>query len=189
VTSYDNSTTTTCGYMASSLPYDPAIPGPSRRYLPCIPAGYPQYQPHPHPMSMQFNTGIGDIRVQSPTPWSAPYWPPHHTYPSYTETECRLGFRTGNISVCNGCRNKFDKQAKPPHDICVQHEEWRSYTSPTTNLPDSRFGNAYYHANPACIMSKWPSFLPQSLLISQEVKNQLQPEHKSLLASLFGIYI
>ncbi len=29
----------------------------------------------------------------------------------------------------------------------------------------------------------------QSLLISQKVKNQLQPEHKSLLASLFGIYI
>ncbi len=84
VTLYNNSSTITCGYMASSLPYDPAIPGPSTSYLPYIPAGYPQHQPHPHPTSMQFNTGIGDIRVQSPTPLSAPYWPPYHTYPSYT---------------------------------------------------------------------------------------------------------
>ena len=78
-------------------------------------------------------------------------------------------------AFCNRCRNKFDKKANPPYDICVQHGEWWSYTSPTTNLPNSRFGNAY-HANPACIMSKWPSFHPQSLLISNEEKNQLQAQ-------------
>ena len=37
--------------------------------------------------------------------------------------------------------------------------------------------------------SMHPSFHPQSLLISDEVKNQLQADHKSLLSSLFGIYL
>ena len=43
--------------------------------------------------------------------------------PQSYEVYC-LYFRTGNISICNGCRNKFDKSAKPPNDLCVQHEEW-----------------------------------------------------------------
>ena len=76
VTSCDYSTaTTTSGYMssnASSLPYDSVMPGPSGSYLPYSPVMY-SYQPHPHPMSMRFSTGIGDIRVQSPTQWSAPH--------------------------------------------------------------------------------------------------------------------
>ena len=116
VTSYAYSTAaTTSGYMysnASSVPCDSVMQGPSGSYLPYSPVMYPHHQPHPHPMSMQFSTGIGDIRVQSPTQWSAPYWPSHHTYPSYSETEFRPCFCTGNISVCNGCRNKFDKKAK-----------------------------------------------------------------------------
>ena len=48
-----------------------------------------------------------------------------------------------------------------PIKICflrpVQHEEWRSYMSPVTHLPESRYGNAnaYYHAHPHCIQLKW----------------------------------
>ena len=90
----------------------------------------------------------------------------------------RLCFRSGNISVCNGCCNKFDKQTKPPDDLCVQHEEWHTYTSPVSKLPESRFGNAYYHAKPCCIIS------PRDLTISNEMKSRLLPEHRS---SLFGV--
>ena len=189
MTSYDSSTATACGYMASSLPYDPVLPGPSGSYLIALVGALVGTHSINHIHILCQCNVIQELETSEFSRLLIGQHRIGHPYPSYTETNFRLCFRTGNISVCNGCRNKFDKKANPPYDICVQHEEWRSYTSPTTNLPDSRFGNAYYHANPACSMSKWPSFHPQSLLISDEVKNQLQADHKSLLSSLFGIYL
>ena len=73
----------------------------------------------------------------------------------------------------------------PPSDLCVQHAEWRLYTSPSQ--PESRYGNAYYHANPLCIIRKWPTFLPASLEIPSEIIHLLQPDHKGIISSLFGI--
>lgn len=49
-------------------------------------------------MCMRFSTGLGDIRVQSPTQWSALYWP-HHSYPYCPSADFCLCFRTGT-SVC-----------------------------------------------------------------------------------------
>ena len=140
--------------------------------------------------SMQWNTNRGDIHVQSPTQWNAPYY----AYPAFTSRQTspeifRLCFRSGNISVCNGCRNKFDKQAQAPDDLCVQHEEWRTYTSPVSKLPESRFGNAYYHAKPCCIIARWPTFSPGDLTISSEIKSRLLPPHKDLLSTLFGVTV
>ena len=94
-------------------------------------------------------------------------------------------FRSGNISVCNGCRNK---NSLPPNDICIQHEEWRSYISPVTKLPESRFGNAYYHANPLCIRARWPLFFPGHLIVPVDVQSRLLPQHK-LLLSAFGVNV
>ena len=171
-----NQPVTSCTATAADLS-NQVMPGPcpTYQYAPQL------YPPLPHPMSMQFNTGLGDISVQSPTQWSALNLP-SYTHTATSETEFRLCLRRGNISVCNGCRNKFDKKAKALYDLCVQHEEWRPYVSPTTNLSESIFGNAYYHTNPACIIIKWPSFHPQSLVISPD-------DHKSFLSSVFGIYI
>ena len=68
---------------------------------------------------MQFSTGIGDIWVQSPSQCLAPYWPPHHTCSySHSETEFHLCFRTGNISVCDGCRINLTKRENH-HTISV----------------------------------------------------------------------
>ena len=140
--------------------------------------------------SMQWNTNRGDIHVQSPTQWNAPCY----MYPAFPSQQTspeifRLCFRSGNISVCNGCRNKFDKKAKPPDDLCVQHEEWRSYTSPVSRLPESRFGNAYYHAKPCCIIARWPTFTPSDIIISDEIRSRLLPEHKTVLSTLFGVVV
>lgn len=55
------------------------------------------------------------------------------------------------------------------HDICVGHEEWRSFTVQDT--PQSRYGNAYYHVNIACIQSQWPLFHPSELIIMPENYN------------------
>ena len=87
------------------------MPGPSGT-CPTYQCGPQLYPPLPYPMSMQFNTGLGDIGVQSSIQWSAPYWPYPYINASTFETEFRLCFRTGNISVCNRCRNKFDKKSK-----------------------------------------------------------------------------
>ena len=174
------------------LLYDQVMPGPSGT-CPTYQCGPQWYPPLPHPMSMQFNTGLGDISVQSPTQWSAPYWPYPYTNASTFESEFRLCFRTGNISVCNRGRNKFDKKSKPPYGLCVQHEEWRSYVSPKTNMPESRFGYAFYHTNPACIISKWPYFRPPPPpLIGRLLRCTKQTpkvDHKSFLCSVFGVYV
>ena len=84
-----------------------------------------------HPMMPTYNP-------YSPATASASLWSPAST------NEFKLCFRTGNISTCNGCRNKFSKKASLPQDLCIQHAEWRTFTSPSTQLPDSRFGNAYF---------------------------------------------
>ena len=139
---------------------------------PYIPTPYFPFAMQPHQPLMNFNNrGGGNIRVHSATQCITPppYWPAGQTnWPSDQSdadvdpsAKFRLCFRTGNISVCNGCRNKFDKKAAPPNDLCVQHAEWRTYTSPVTSQPESRYGNAYYHANPSCIIHKWPHFIQE----------------------------
>ena len=50
---------------------------------------------------------------------SPPYLPPLRTPDSMASEngEFYVIFSSGNVSICNGCRNKFDKQGKAPHDL------------------------------------------------------------------------
>lgn len=142
--------------------------------------------------AMQWSTYQGDIHahVQLPTQWNPPITTYNQSpFPSGPSVEmfC-LCFRTGNISVCSGCRNKFDKQAKPPNDLCIQYEEWRSYTSSVSKIPESHFGNAYYHANPHCILARWPRFSSGDLIVPENIKGRLSPQHKTLISNLFGVF-
>ena len=41
-------------------------------------------------------------------------------------------FVSGNTSVCNGCKGRYVKDAQPPHNLCIQHEDWR--ISPQVDL-------------------------------------------------------
>ena len=90
----------------------------------------------------------------------------------------------GNISKCAGCGNKYCKPLVPPYDLCVQHREWRSFTSPGGG-PQSKFLPSYYHVNLQCIRRNWPLFSPRHLIISPEMSSKLTPVHKEFLAS-FG---
>jgi len=56
-----------------------------------------------------------------------------------------------------------------------------------SGLPESRYGNAYYHANPACIINKWPDFCPGFLEVVPAILDKLTDEHKVTVSSLFGI--
>ena len=100
-----------------------------------------------------------------------------------------LCFRSGNISVCNGCKNKFDKNARHPLDLVVRHQEWRRYTSPISSQAESRFGNAYYHTNPGCILARWPSFSCDLIAVSEEVLKRLQQQHKEYIKLTFNLQL
>lgn len=92
--------------------------------------------------------------------------------------------KIANVCKCAGCSNKYAKPTVPPFDLCVQHREWRYFTSPTGSQ-QSKFSPAYYHVNLPCIHHKWPQFSPSDLVISQEMSLKLTQIHKDFL-SAFG---
>jgi hypothetical protein len=177
-TSFNNSDVS--DFPSAISQYHPYIPG-------CFPSPCNLY-PTQQPIAQYHHS------QHSPSPsylYSLPSQQPHSPSPylSYQGSNFRLWFRKGNISTCNGCRNKFDKNSVAPYDLCVQHAEWRCFTSPSTSLPDSRFGNAYYHLSVQCIQVRWPSFRPTDLLIDDSVRVKLLQVHKDLISNTFGIII
>ena len=84
------------------------------------------------------------------------------------------------------CRVHFNECDK----IVVQHPEFRSYNSPRTGLPASKFGNAYYHLNRCCIETK--SGLPlrtDDIIVPDDVRAKLTGDQKSIICKEFGIFL
>ena len=125
-----------------------------------------------------------------PTPPSMPTWS-SQCYPADPTSggiyPFKVHFISGNISVCHGCKGRYQKLA-PPYDLCLQHEEWRTFVSPGSSTSQSRFGNVYYHCNIHCVRTVWPHFLPSSVVIPSSVSLRLLAEHHSFLYTTFGIY-
>ena len=93
---------------------------------------------------------------QPPSPYSQhpgayPSTPPMPgAMPPLPFTLCKI---IGNISICDGCRNRYSKHPNPPDDLCIRHQEWREFTPPGSQVPQSRFGNTYYHFSVTCPLS------------------------------------
>ena len=66
------------------------------------------------------------------------------TTPPTPFTLCKI---SRNISVCTGCCNKYSKSAMAPDDMCIRHQEWWEYRASGSPIPQSHFGNVYYHFN------------------------------------------
>ena len=118
---------------------------------------------------------------------SLPSYPspvPRNTCRTEDSSPFVLCFIQGNISTCFGCKQKYLKPLVPPHDLCIRHEEWRSFT--VQNTPQSRYGNAYYHVNLSCVQTQWPLWNPYMLTIPQEVNVKLQEVHKQMLFATLG---
>jgi len=98
----------------------------------------------------------------------------------------RVHFISGNISVCNGCKGRY-RPLGAPYDICLQHEEWRTFTPQGSSKQQIQFGNVYYHCSVPCVRVVWPSFIPQSVVVPLELKASLQPEHLNWLFANFGV--
>ena len=133
-------------------------------------------------------------------PVSAPgyYSSPSYMYPSYPyqfpmfnsapelSNPFKLCFIKGNISICIGCNNRYSKSPKPPDDLCIKHQEWRQFTPQGADVPQKKYSNVYYHCKPECVWLRCPYFFPGSLQ-TDEVDEQLLPQHKQHLSSCFGL--
>ena len=126
--------------------------------------------------------------------WMHPYWPsspPSFSYdippfsPSPTQAEDQpfyLYFICGNISVCQGCGNKFWKPPTPPYDLCLQYKEWRSFS--VDNCPQTKFSPAYYHVSLFGVQRNWPMFHPANVVVTPEISIKLNQVHKDFLSSI-----
>ena len=115
------------------------------------------------------------------------------TMPSYSNTSCEASigvfnvvFLQGNIKVCQGCHNNYEKSPNPPNNICLQHPEWREFIPPGSPTVQIKWGNAYYHCNPNCVMARWPTFSNSLIRIGLAIQQKLLPVHKTQLYTLFG---
>ena len=86
-------------------------------------------------------------------------------------------FKFGNVSVCSGCRCNFSRN----DELVIKHGEFRSFNSPVTGYPTSKFGNAYYHIKLQCLKFKWPGIRVEEIVVPEDVANHLEDAHKTLL--------
>ena len=73
---------------------------------------------------------------------------------------------------------------KPPHDICIAHNETIALLNPRTKLESSKEGNCYYHVNKAYLIKKHPQFFAAQLVCPDDII--LENSHKILLRDAIG---
>ena len=74
-----------------------------------------------------------------------------------------------------------------PDDMCIRHQEWQEYRASGSPIPQSHFGNVYYHFNVQCVWLRCPWFDPSQLEISPDVT--LESIHKNRLLMMFGVHV
>ena len=115
-----------------------------------------------------------DQRWSQPHPAQPHPNQPHPSYNSAPLTPSTLCEITGNISVCIGCRNKYNKNHE---DMCIRHQERHEYTPPGQAV-SHLFSNVYYYFNVQCVWLRCLWFDPTQLEIPHEVLTSQGMEHK-----------
>ena len=82
-----------------------------------------------------------------------------------------LKFITGNIHICQGCRQSLRTSSgsilDPPYNLVVARSEKRPYRDSSGELViPSSYSNAYYHVAVSCISHAEPMFHPSMLKIA-----------------------
>ena len=146
--------------------------------------GMPQASPSSYfpPSSAASTPPSPYIPRSSATPASPPPYFSHSSAP-ISPDPFKVCIKTGNISICNGCRNNFSRNDA----IVIQHPEFRQFNSPRTGLPTSKYGNAYYHPRKRCIELK--RGLHFEVFVSDEVKPKLTPPQRDELMKEFNIVL
>ena len=133
---------------------------------------------HPYPLV--------PCRPSYSPPFTPPYFPPSYPCPSFspvyspsmysspsyspTKNPFTLGFIRGNISVCIGCKNRYEKNAQPPNDLCIKHQEWREFTPVGSETTQSKFCSVCYHCNVECVQFRCADFNPLLLWLRNNLR-------------------
>ena len=146
---------------------------------------------HPHPDPPSCSTAM-----ETPTFWSNPgtsgsctlNTAPSNPNPFY------LKFITGNIRICQGCRQSLRTSSgaipDPPYNFVVAISEKRPYRDSSGELVvPSSYSNAHYHVAVCCILQAEPTFSPSMLKIPTDISSQLGWEYKSFLYSQLGLMV
>ena len=168
------------------------MPVQNNCFMPMAPP--PSHYHHPMPM-------YGDVRPMMtygvmpsppPTPVTS-YWPGSLSSPSATISPYpfTLKILTGRIQICQSCRIPFHStNTEPPFDLVIARKECRPYRaqggeSKTPSVPS----NSHYHVSMQCIRAAEPMFMPQQLVIPDDVREQLTDVHRGFLFASFGLKI
>ena len=141
------------------------------------------------PMSQSQNSGTQSQNIWFP---SSPCRPPQFRDQLNPHT---LKFVCGNIRVCQSCRDSFrladGSPRSPPLDLCVAHLGKRQYWNSTSNTwcVPSRETNSHYCARVVCIQFTFPTFIPSSLVVPEEVRAKLTDVHKDYLSREFSLHL
>ena len=109
------------------------------------------------------------------------------------EVQIHFVFTSLRVTSYHQCLQRMQEKVRqkigPPHDLCLPHEEWRTFTPPGSRDKQSRFGNVYYHCNVACIMAIWPTFIATSVVVPPDIQHNLLSEHKHFIYATFRVLI
>ena len=95
--------------------------------------------------------------------------------------------------TCKGCKHDFcHRQKIIPYDLVFEHKE--RYYFPLqgdwkNKIATNKEATRYYHADPKCIMPRFPYFTIDYIEIPSEVKTSLQESHKVYLKNIFSLNI
>ncbi len=81
--------------------------------------------------------------------------------------------RKGNISVCNGCGNKFNKNQQALHVIGRTEFDWYIKVDLVNQLKYYKVGgakNLYYHLSQKCLLDRRPQFDVTSVVIKSDAE-------------------
>ena len=126
------STSTTVSFQQSAtrptLHFSPTATASQYNFLQSPFCGSNQiYQPR-YPGDQDWGMGYSNF---CPSPYLyMPTAPP--SLPQYQPSSpFVLCFISENISTCFGCKTKYLKSLQPPDDLCIRHQDWREFFSPT----------------------------------------------------------
>ncbi len=120
---------------------------------------------------------------------------PQSLIPEFSAKPFFVKFLTKQIKVCQGCRGGYQRSVDgsslpAPYDIIVGHRDHQQFQDRVTGL--TRFSKEtclHFHANPRCILLKYPTFNPTSLQIPPAVLERLCGIHKQYLDKTFGLHL